>query len=600
MAEIKYLVNQNLTNNQLVNFKVQNTTSDPTGLTGEGQLIYRTDVNELKLHTGSNAWVSLSSTVGTVTSVAISSPNSTVTVAGGPITSAGTLTVDLPVTGVVAASYTSGNFTVDANGRITAASNGGAGTMTSWILAGDTGAAKTITNGDTASVLGGTFISTATSATGTVTADLSATNTPTTTNFLRGDNTWNIPAGTYGWTVAGDTGSNDIESGDELQFVGGTGITTSVSGLVVTLTNSAPNTNTTYTLPVSAGAANTAVITLDASTGTDSTVTFAGTTAEIAITETVGNDGTITIGLPDDVTIGQDLTVTRNGSIGGSLDMTSGKINNLLAGTANTDAVNKAQLDAAVVGLLEFKGGFNAATGEITSGANSGSFLYNCPGGAGTRIAVEVGDFYVVTTDGDFYCTTTEALTVGDQVLVNTAAAANASVIGDWSIVQGNIDIATVSTVGIASFPVAGGLAITAAGAVSLAASGVTAGTYGVITNGSQKVPTVTVNAKGIVTAADEALIDITASQVSDFCAAVEVCAASNLTYAVSIGDGTATSYVVTHNLNTRDVMVQLYDNSTYDTVYAEVVRTSVNTLTIKTSSAVASNDIRVLVSKTV
>lgn len=600
MAEIKYLVDQNLTNNQLVNFKVQNTTSDPTGLTGEGQLIYRTDVNELKLHTGSNAWVSLSSTVGTVTSVAISSPNSTVTVAGGPITSAGTLTVDLPVTGVVAASYTSGNFTVDANGRITAASNGGAGTMTSWVLAGDSGGGKTITNGDTASVLGGTFISTATSATGTVTADLSATNTPTTTNFLRGDNTWNIPAGTYGWTVAGDTGSNDVESGDELQFVGGTGITTSVSGLVVTLTNSAPNTNTTYTLPVSAGAANTAVITLDASTGTDSTVTFAGTTSEIAITETVGNNGTITIGLPDDVTIGQDLTVTRNGSIGGSLDMTSGKINNLLAGTANTDAVNKAQLDAAVVGLLEFKGGFNAATGEITSGANSGSFLYNCPGGAGTRIAVEVGDFYVVTTDGDFYCDTTEALTVGDQVLVNTAAAANASVIGDWSIVQGNIDIATASTVGIASFPVAGGLAITAAGAVSLAASGVTAGTYGVTTNGSQKVPTVTVNAKGIVTAADEALINITASQVSDFCTAVEVCAASNLTYAVSIGDGTATSYVVTHNLNTRDVMVQLYDNSTYDTVYAEVVRTSVNTLTIKTSSAVASNDIRVLVSKTV
>ena len=107
-------------------------------------------------------------------------------------------------------------------------------------------------------------------------------------------------------------------------------------------------------------------------------------------------------------------------------------------------------------------------------------------------------------------------------------------------------------------------------------------------------------NAKGIVTAADDALINITASQVSDFCDAVEVCAASNLTYAVSIGDGSATSYVVTHNLGTRDVMVQLYDNSTYDTVYAEVIRDGVNTVTITTTSAIATNDIRVLVSKTV
>ena len=68
--------------------------------------------------------------------------------------------------------------------------------------------------------------------------------------------------------------------------------------------------------------------------------------------------------------------------------------------------------------------------------------------------------------------------------------------------------------------------------------------------------------------------------------------------YATSIGDGSATSYTVTHNLNTRDVNVQLYDNSSYDTVYADVVRTSVNALTISFGAAPTSNDIRVLVSK--
>ena len=71
-------------------------------------------------------------------------------------------------------------------------------------------------------------------------------------------------------------------------------------------------------------------------------------------------------------------------------------------------------------------------------------------------------------------------------------------------------------------------------------------------------------------------------------------------TYVTSIGDGTNTSYTVTHNLGSRDVTVQLYDNSSYDTVYADVVRTDTNTLTISFSSnsIPASNDIRVLVTK--
>ena len=56
---IKFLNNIDLVNNELQNFKVDNVTSDPTGLAGEGQMIYRTDTNQLKYHSGSNTWVTL-------------------------------------------------------------------------------------------------------------------------------------------------------------------------------------------------------------------------------------------------------------------------------------------------------------------------------------------------------------------------------------------------------------------------------------------------------------------------------------------------------------------------------------------------------------
>lgn len=66
--------------------------------------------------------------------------------------------------------------------------------------------------------------------------------------------------------------------------------------------------------------------------------------------------------------------------------------------------------------------------------------------------------------------------------------------------------------------------------------------------------------------------------------------------YKTSIGDGTNTGYTVTHGLGTLDVVVQLYDVSSGDTVYADVVRSSTTEVEITFGSAPATNDIRVLV----
>jgi hypothetical protein len=66
--------------------------------------------------------------------------------------------------------------------------------------------------------------------------------------------------------------------------------------------------------------------------------------------------------------------------------------------------------------------------------------------------------------------------------------------------------------------------------------------------------------------------------------------------YAVSIGDGSATSYTVTHNLASRDVHVTVYNASTYDEVITDVTHATTNTLTIVFASAPGSNAYRVVV----
>lgn len=57
-----------------------------------------------------------------------------------------------------------------------------------------------------------------------------------------------------------------------------------------------------------------------------------------------------------------------------------------------------------------------------------------------------------------------------------------------------------------------------------------------------------------------------------------------------------STSTTVTHNFGTKDVIVQIYDNSTNDTVYADVVRTSTNVVTVTFAVAPAADAYRIVV----
>ena len=552
---IAYLVGIDLNNNQVLDFKVYNRTSDESGLTGEGQLIYRTDLNVLKYHTGGNTWI----TIGTSTD--------------------------------------------------------------SWILTGDSGAAQTINNDNTVLITGNTYITTVVSATDTLTinhdatsrTDTTSTATPAhgatftavdsvTTNTtghvtalnlktvtLPNDNDTSLPiknsVGTLQFTA---------EDVNGIRFGGADAASVTFNPATQLVTFSAPN--ETYTLPVSVGAANTAVLDLTAGgsgAGIKSTVTFiGGSTSRILVTESVGNNGSITIDLPDDVSIVSDLTVGDNVTLtGGNLDVTgtgifTGQVT-VPTASAGTSAPTLAQVQSLIAGVGVFQGGYNASTFPgvpIISGSSN--------------IALDQGDFYVVTTAGTFY---TEDVEPGDLIFANSTIAAGSSpALSAYTVVISDANIAGAgSTDGGTEKGVSGfdnvSFTVTANGWVQLVDRSV-AGTYGT----ASAVSTITTNTQGVVTAASNTTIAITAAQVTDFCTAVQTCVADN-SDTVSIGDGTATSYTITHNYGTRDIAVQCARTTTpWDTVMLDVERTTTNTITLTTTTALPVNGVKVFLQKIV
>jgi len=219
---INFLQNVSLNNTELQNFKVENSLTLPSGLSGEGQLIYKSNDNTLHYHTGSNSW----KTVGSVTSVGISS--NYLTIGSTPVTTSGTISVNMPNSGVTAQQYTNATVTVNAQGIITAASSGT-----------DNVGVATFTNTNGTFISAGTQNSAATGAVTMGTIDLSASGSPSATTFLRGDNVWATPAGAYtSWSLEGDNATTvDITDGLRVDFTGGTGISTAVaSGTPNTLT----------------------------------------------------------------------------------------------------------------------------------------------------------------------------------------------------------------------------------------------------------------------------------------------------------------------------------------------------------------------------
>ncbi len=341
--------------------------------------------------------------------------------------------------------------------------------------------------------------------------NLNATGTADDTTYLRGDNQWEpisaIP-GTYTWTVSDGTNSTPVVSGE--------------------------------------------------------TVTFSGTANEIEVAE---SSKTVTIGLPDDVTITNNLTVGGTGNF-------TGQVTIPILPVASTDAASKDYVDNAVVGGLVYQGGYDANLNspDLTTSPNS----------------ILKGWTYTVTADGTFFG---EQLRVGDVLI---AEVNDPSALTDWTTVQNNIDLASLTQVGI------GNVNIDGAGnkdGLSLAYASGTA-TVGL---DIESLPNLSV----AITAADLAAIEIPlyngdtsdANEKTSIATILSV-ANSQISKAYTISDTATITYPFTLTAATQnDTIIQLVDTVTNETVYADVDRISTTQATI-TFSATPTNDVRVLVQK--
>ena len=262
---------------------------------------------------------------------------------------------------------------------------------------------------------------------------------------------------------------------------------------------------------------------------------------DLGITTAKLNDGAVTtIKLGDNqVTLGKLAQLSNNTVIGN----TSGATATPSAVVIVTDLANASTTtlatSTAIKSYIDVTVG-NLGNLEGAWDASTGSF----PVGAG---GTKKGDYWYVSVAGTV---DSESFNIGDMIIAKVDNASTSSK-ADWIRLEVNRDQATETVLGL----------------VKLATQAqVNAGTDDTAAVTPLKLKTYLDNAVG--------------------------------GYAANVGNGSATSFALTHNLGTRDVVVSIQDTATYEEVIADVAMTSTSVVTVSFATAPSTNAYRVIIKK--
>ena len=518
------------------------------------------------------------------------------------------------------------------------------GSYTSWTIASDgVSGTNTVSDGQTATFTGGTYITTATSTrTTTFNHDTTSRNDTTSTDTVGSGGTFtkvdsittngtghvtaiNVETITMdafdnydSWTLAGDGGtSQTISSTNTATIAGGTNISTTASATDTLTVNLDDSITLSGDITIQGGDITTSAATTTFTIKDDesSALTFSSSgSANLLKLDTTASEGVSVTGL---FSVSGAATLTGGFTAGADSAMGTNKITGLKTATNTDEATNLGQVQALVAGVGVFQGAYDATNNNP---ALSG----------GSNVALTTGDYFVVSVDGTN--AVLGVLEVGDLIFANNDITAGSSPnISNYTVVRQDANIAGSGSTdagtekGVSGFDsaffdvsvngwvqikddsIALGTKTTGNYTESVAASS-TNNRLGIAVSGAAgegQDAVVGLNITGqtdlgsSVADADEFLVydaSATTNKKVAYSAIADSVVSSN-SFTDTFPSTNASTWTVTHALGTN-VMVQTWLEATGQAVYIDFARTSSTVITFTASSTVAADTIRVLVTK--